>query len=543
MKMEVIMFKRTLCMILVLVLALGMIPFTAGAEGLAQSYLNVPQRYSRGYDYEYNNTMNSSNPFGVDEGYVEGDVGDYDDPYDWYSFTLTDYGRVIMVAGAGTPTATTKFCLLNSSGNLIKTASFDYKETHPTQSNGDNADNYYFMTADLAPGTYYVRVSETNGSWITTYYFETLLVPATSISVTNVAETGKNKITWNYLSYADQYKVLRSTSKNGSYTTLTTTTGTSYTDTSAVAGTTYYYKVQAVSYSSSYLTSYSNVVSRTCDLPRPTGIKATRSASTGKVTVSWNKVTGADKYSVYYSTDGGSTYSLLKTITGTSLTHSSAPLGKTVYYKIVAVDADKSGANSAKSTWVKGTAVCARPEIKVSNVASTGKIKISWNAVDGAVKWGKVTGASKYTLYIYDANGTLLKTSTTTGTSITHSSAVAGKTYTYKVKAIGATSASNSAVSAAKDRTCDLARPTVTVSLNTSGKPVVSWGKVSGAVKYKIYIYNANGTLLKTSTTTGTKLTHSSAVRGATYTYKVVAMASVSAANSAYSTAKTITSR
>ena len=52
------MMKRTIAMLLVLVMAMSIIPVTAGAEGLAQSYLNVPQRYSRGYDYEYNSDYN-----------------------------------------------------------------------------------------------------------------------------------------------------------------------------------------------------------------------------------------------------------------------------------------------------------------------------------------------------------------------------------------------------------------------------------------------------------------------------------------------------
>ena len=115
----------------------------------------------------------------------------------------------------------------------------------------------------------------------------------------------------------------------------------------------------------------------------------------------------------------------------------------------------------------------------VSNVASTGKIKVSWTAV---------SGATKYTLYIYDEDGTLLKTSSATGTSLTHTSAVAGTTYTYKVKALCDISAATSAFSEAKSRTCDLPRPTVTASLNSSGKPVLAWGKISGAIKYTVYI-------------------------------------------------------
>jgi len=43
-----------------------------------------------------------------------------------------------------------------------------------------------------------------------------------------------------------KYNVLRSTSKNGSYSKVATVTGRSYVDTAAKAGKTYYYKVVAV---------------------------------------------------------------------------------------------------------------------------------------------------------------------------------------------------------------------------------------------------------------------------------------------------------
>ena len=129
---------------------------------------------------------------------------------------------------------------------------------------------------------------------------------------------------------------------------------------------------------------------------------------------------------------------------------------------------------------------------------------------------------------------------TTTSTSYTNTSAEAGNTYYYKVVAVHSNSAANSAYSEVKSRTCDLARPVVSVTLSSSGKPVVSWNVVSGAEKYKVYMYDANGNLLKTSTTSKTKLTYTSAVKGDTYTYQVVAVHSNTNANSAKSTGVSI---
>ena len=121
----------------------------------------------------------------------------------------------------------------------------------------------------------------------------------------------------------------------------------------------------------------------------------------------------------------------------------------------------------------------AAPTVTVSNVASSGKVKVSWI---------EVAGASKYTLYIYDADGALVKSTTTSKMTLTHNSGKAGEAYTYKVKAKCSVDAAASAYSSARTRTCDLPRPVISVALNTSGKPVISWEAVSGAAKYTLYI-------------------------------------------------------
>ena len=366
-----------------------------------------------------------------------------------------------------------------------------------------------------------------------TYYFDGKLeLTAPTLTASNIASTGKIKLSWNKVDGAAKYQVYRATSKNGTYSLLKTTTGTSLTNTSAEVGKTYYYKVRAVD-ADGNKSEFSDVVNRTCDLPRPE-VTVTNVASSGKIKLTWNKVEGAAKYEVYRATSKNGTYSLLKTTTGTSLTNTSAKTGIQYYYKVRAIHS-KSSANSAYSEIVTRICDLARPVVKATNVASSGKIKLSWEKVEGAVKYEVYRATSK--------TGTYSKLITTTSTSVTNTSATAGKTYYYKVRAIHEKSAANSAYSSVVSRTCDLARPTAKVSLNSKGKPVISWGKVEGAVKYTVYIYDANGNLLKTTSTTNLKITHSSAVKGTTYKYQVVAVHSNSAANSAKSATVSIKSK
>ena len=351
------------------------------------------------------------------------------------------------------------------------------------------------------------------------------------VTLSNVASSGKIKISWNAVEGAARYQVWRSTDGEN-WSLLKTVTGTSLTNTSTTAGTLYQYYVVAVAEDGTE-SDKSELMACTCDLPQPSISSLTIISSTGKIKIKWGAVEGAQKYELYCSTDNVS-WKKLTTTTGTTINHNSAVAGTKYYYKVRAISSN-SEANSAYSAVKSGTCDLARPTIKsLTIVASTGKIKI---------KWGAVEGAQKYELYCSTDSKTWKKLTTTTGTSITHSSGVAGTKYYYKVRAISSNASANSAYSAVKSGTCDLPRPVAQATLNSSGKPVISWNKVSGAVKYTLYIYDVDGNLLKTSSTTGTKITHSSAESGTTYKYRVVAVHTNTSANSAKSSTISATAR
>ncbi len=99
--------------------------------------------------------------------------------------------------------------------------------------------------------TYYYKVKAVSkvSSGANSYY--SVVIGATchcarpSVKITT--SNGSPRLTWNAVAGASKYEVYRATSKNGSYTKMFTTSNLSYTNTSAKAGTTYYYKVKAVS--------------------------------------------------------------------------------------------------------------------------------------------------------------------------------------------------------------------------------------------------------------------------------------------------------
>ncbi|WP_416978050.1 pectinesterase family protein [Streptomyces sp. T028] len=147
------------------------------------------------------------------------------------------------------------------------------------------------------------------------------------------------------------YQVYRST--DGSLGTLLSgddlLTGPAFTDTTAVPGTAYTYRVTAVDTSNNF-SNYSETATATVPVPvtdeapaAPTALTATGAA--GKVDLAWTAPADADVtgYKVYRSTSAGVTAAdgelIASDITSTSYSDTSAAFGKTYHYAVVAVDA------------------------------------------------------------------------------------------------------------------------------------------------------------------------------------------------------------
>lgn len=348
------------------------------------------------------------------------------------------------------------------------------------------------------------------------------------VSASNVASSGKIKLTWKAVENAVKYEIYRADSASGTFSKKYTTSGTSYTNTSATAGNTYYYYVKAIAADGT--SANSSVVSCICKLAQP-AIKVSNVASSGAVKVTWEEVPGAVEYEVYRANSKNGTYTLKYTTKGTSYTNSGATLAKTYYYKVKAIAANEA-ANSEFSTIKSRTRDLAQTTVTLSNRASDGKITVKWEAVTGATKYEVYRATSK--------DGTYTRISTTKNTSITNTSTTAGKTYYYKVRAICDVDAAVAAFSGVKSRTCDLPQPDLSIG-RSSGKPKLSWDKVSGAVSYKIYrATSKNGTYSLVKTTTSLSWKDTTAKKNKTYYYKVVAVCSNTSGNSAYSGIKSI---
>lgn len=157
------------------------------------------------------------------------------------------------------------------------------------------------------------------------------------------------KLSWDKASYASGYRVYRATSKDGTYKKigeLSGGTNTNFTDKNVSTGKTYYYKVRAyrkVGNSRDY-GSYSTKLkaSTKCNTPvitvSSTSSKNTgNTTKTGKVKISWKKITGAYGYAVYRADSKTGSYKRIKTVTSGSTLNTideGLKTGKTYYYKV-----------------------------------------------------------------------------------------------------------------------------------------------------------------------------------------------------------------
>ena len=338
------------------------------------------------------------------------------------------------------------------------------------------------------------------------------------VKIGNSATSGKPMLTWNAVSGATSYKVYRATSQNGTYSLLGSVTTTTYVNTGAKDGVTYYYMVTAVNDSGE--SAFSNTVSGQSKAvtPKPSApvVKIGNSATSGKPMLTWNAVSGATSYKVYRATSQNGTYSLLGTVTTTSYTNTGAKAGTTYWYKVKAVN---SAGESAYSNTVSGRATVTT--LTMGHSASSGKPTLTWKAVSGAASYRVYRATTK--------NGAYTVINTTKALTYTNVGAALGTTYYYKVEALNASGKSLGFSAVVEGKVA----PVLAVGYSSvSGKPQLTWKAVPGATEYQVYrSTQQNSGYSKINTTTATSYVNTGAKAGTTYYYKIVAVKGTAASD------------
>ena len=338
-------------------------------------------------------------------------------------------------------------------------------------------------------------------------------------SVSIYRASGKPQLKWNAVSGAAKYWVYRSTD-GVNFKYYDSTAKTSYTNTGALLGTKYHYRVKAVAVvnGKNVASAYSGTKSL-FTTPAAPGVSIYR--VNGKPQLKWSAVTGAAKYWIYRSTDGVN-FKYYDSTTGTSYTNCIAASGTEYYYKVkaAAVVNGKDVASDFSNTKSLFTTPAA-PSVSITT--SKGKPKLTWKAVKGADKY-----------YIYrSTDGKNFKYyNETDEAGYTNYSTNIGTTYYYKVRAVKTIDGNDhkSDFSAVRSIQCRPAAVNLSIS-RSYGKPKLTWDAVADADKYWIYRSTDGENFKCYDTTTKTSYINSGAAFNTIYCYKVKAVKVVNGRN------------
>jgi formylglycine-generating enzyme required for sulfatase activity len=171
---------------------------------------------------------------------------------------------------------------------------------------------------------------------------ETTFRAAPGLFTVAVIQSINNPVTsWTAATGAVGYNVYRGASADAAPTKLTTTpvTGVSYTDMTASAGVTYFYRVTSVD-SAGVESAFSAAQQATIYLAAPGEFTVTVDQASNKPVVSWTAATGAAGYSIYRGASADATPAKLTTtpVTSVSYTDTTASAGMTYFYTVVAIN-------------------------------------------------------------------------------------------------------------------------------------------------------------------------------------------------------------
>ncbi len=251
----------------------------------------------------------------------------------------------------------------------------------------------------------------------------------------------------------------------------------------------------------------------------PATSKITCTPTTNSIKLSWEKVTGAAGYNVYYKTASG--WKSLGKTTATTYTYKNLTSG-TKYSFAVKTIISKNGTLYPSTIYrTVDSSTMSAATSKIVAAQSTSAIKLTWTAVKNA---------EGYAVYYATSSGWKLF-KLTTATTMTISNLKAGTNYTFAVRSIDLT-ASNAKVAGSFRQIATATKPVKpTISVTTDdGDATIRWTGVKGATGYELYYKSQSSgsyVLLDTVDAGTSSYADTGYTSGAKYTFAVRAVKTV----------------
>ena len=351
---------------------------------------------------------------------------------------------------------------------------------------------------------YTVRAMDKNNKFVGDYnkdgYSNTFFAPPVISSLQNVF--GGVTVKWSKNSAIDSYRIYRKT-KNTGWKQIGTSDSGSFTDTTAVSGINYTYTLRALDAENNFASYYNGGKSVTY-VKAPTINKIENTVTGSKI--SWGKCSGASKYRVYYLQNRS--WKALGNTTATSFTHNKLKSETKYTYTVRCLD---SKGNFVSGYDKNGTSNIFLNPPKISSLANiNGGVEIKWNTLKYA---------DGYRVYRKTKNTGWTRIGNTEDNTFKDTNVKSGTAYTYTVRCVDEDGNFASYFNNGKSVTF-VKTPTINKIENTATGSKISWGKCSGASKYRVY-YLKNRSWKALGTTASTSYTHNKPVNGTTYTYTV----------------------
>ena len=351
---------------------------------------------------------------------------------------------------------------------------------------------------------YTVRAMDKNNKFVSDYnkdgYSNTFFAPPVISSLQNVF--GGVTVKWSKNSAIDSYRIYRKT-KNTGWKRIGTSDSGSFTDTTAVSGINYTYTLRALDAESNFV-SYCNGGKSVTYVKAPTINKIENTVTGSKI--SWGKCSGASKYRVYYLKN--KSWKALGNTTATSFTHNKLKSETKYTYTVRCLDS-------------KGNFVSGYDKNGTSNIfLNPPKISSLVNINGGVeIKWNTLKYADGYRVYRKTKNTGWTRIGNTEDNTFKDTNVKSGTAYTYTVRCVDEDGNFASYFNNGKSVTF-VKTPTINKIENTATGSKISWGKCSGASKYRVY-YLKNKSWKALGNASATSFTHNKLKSETKYTYTV----------------------
>ena len=346
-----------------------------------------------------------------------------------------------------------------------------------------NTKETHFLDDEVSSGstyTYTVRCIDEKGNFVSDYdhtgFQGTYIAPPVLTETESVNEGVK--ISWEAPKGGTKFRVFYK-GASGQWRSMGDTTETSFIDDDVNSGRTYTYTVRCVNEEGTrFVSGYDKKGIQGTYVASPQ-ITATESTTEG-VKLTWDACKGAYAYRVYYL--GRSGWVRFATTRGTSAVDDDVNSGSTYTYTVRCVDEDGDFVSGYNRDGWKATYI------------GTPSIKKAENTYDGIkLSWDPVKGAERYAVF-FKGETAWKSMGTTKETTFIDNDVISGVSTTYTIRVVDEQGKFISDYERGGFKHTFFATPLITrYKTDANYNVTLTWTKVEGAAKYRVFIHTENG--------------------------------------------------